>query len=370
MSRKIFNLTFICFLILASITSSKAITVDEVTNFANFTLGGARTPITIPHNIDMMQEVLYVGVSNNRTDVAIPTITGCTLKLPPTGTVTQISYTDGTVTRSDFEPLTRSDNPALDTILSPNGCTSVEMFRLKNPPTGNGTLTVNIPAGGDYLVIGVISFIGVDSSTSPTGALVPAFGTSKFPTVTVPTPFNGIVLDTVAAEYAGQDIFIQPSNTDQFRQWRLLSDPSPPPPFYVGAGSLAPINGATSVTMEWEISNSVDWALGATAIKEASSASPSEISGQVFTKAGDSLVSVLVTVQNLETGEIHQTYTNEKGRYMFEGLEVANLYQVSVSSFLYEFSPDNQVFQLTEGRDDVDFVAVRRNRKIKNPRSY
>lgn len=100
---------------------------------------------------------------------------------------------------------------------------------------------------------------------------------------------------------------------------------------------------------------------------QASTAALSFISGQIITNYKEPLPNLSVTVQNLETGEIFYTSTNEKGRFVFEGLETARMYQITVSSFLYTFTPYTQVFQLLDSMENVNFVAIRRNRKIKSP---
>ena len=200
MFRYLTGLSIVILFLFASFGQIRAaVTVDTSSSTADFTLGGTRiNALTFTHTVSGAGEVLYVGVSNNRTLTANPTQFGCPVALPAAGTVTAISYGSQT----NFEPLTRQDNALLDTIVSPNGCASVEVFRLKNPTPGtNVAISVMIPTGGDYVVIGAVSLIGADSSTPAAGALVPASGSSAAPAVTVSTPFNGLVLDTIAAEF-------------------------------------------------------------------------------------------------------------------------------------------------------------------------
>lgn len=345
----------------APVAEIYAISFDNATNFADFTLGGARgAPITFQHSTGMAANALYVGVSNNRTTGTAPVVGGCPVPLPATGTVTAISYGG----RTDFEPLTRSDINALDTVVSANGCASVEIFRLKTPPTGNNTLSVTVPAGGDYLVIGVISFSAVDLSTSPTGALYPATGNDASPTVTVPTASNGIVVDTIAAEFSGLDITINPlTNPNQSRRWRQNADPSPPPPFYVGAGSTKPAVFTPSVVMNWQLNSPVNWAMGGILVKDITTASPASIGGQVKSKDGEPLANVLITLENLQTSEKFQTKTDEKGFYSIENLTLVNLYQIRAYNNFHNFSPNDRLISLTESLEGVDFVAARRDRK-------
>ncbi len=344
----------ICVLFLfVSVGQINAISVDTVTSTSDFTLAGARTaPVTVPHSISNAQEVLYVGVSNNRTTTQNPLVGGCPVALPVTGTVPPGGLSYGG--RTDFERYT-TPTTNLNAVVSPNFCTSVEIFRLKNPPTGANTLSVTVTGGGDYLVIGAISFTGVDSSTTTAGMLAPASGSDRFPTVTVPTPNNGLVLDVIAAEFvAGRTIPAQTLRWNGQPTFGALTD--------IGAGSTKAITGASTQT-NWTLDNAANWALGGVAIKEVVLASPASIGGRVGTKEGEPLKNVLITLRNLQTGEVFNATTNEKGVYYFEGLALTNLYQIKVFSNFYAFSPNNRILNLTESLEEINFYGVRRNRK-------
>lgn len=354
-----------------------AITFDNAGSVGDFTLGGVRVdtstppnprPLTFTLNINAAANALYVGVSNNRTLTAMPGTGGCPatgVQLSTTGTVTNITTTNGTTARTDFERYTTSGTIAQNAVVSPNGCASVEIFRLKNPPSGTNTISVSIPAGGDYIVIGAASFIGVDLSNQPStvGALNPNSGAGSNPSVTVSTPANGIVLDTVADEFSALDIIIPPSAGNQTRLWRMSSDPPPPPPFYVGAGSMKPVVNVSSVTTNWQTTNSANWAVGGIFLKEVSTATQSTLAGQVRTNLGAPLANISVFLQDLQTGESVGAATDENGRYYFENLNTTHLYQVKVFSFYYNFSPGSQIFNPIQSLGDVDFVAARRTRK-------
>lgn len=335
MFRKSIKLSFIVLFTLASFGQIRAaVTVDSTSSTADFTLGGVRAnPITFMHTVSGAGEVLYVGVSNNRTLTANPTQFGCPVALPATGTVTAISYGSQT----NFEPLTRQDNNLLDTIVSPNGCASVEVFRLKNPTPGiNVTISVSIPTGGDYVVIGAVSFIGADSSTPAAGALVPASGSSATPAVTVSTPFNGLVLDTIAAEFNSLSVI---EGADQIRRWRLSGEtPDPPPTDYVGAGSTESGIAGSSVVMSWTLNASGNWALGGTFIKELLLAAPVSVRGRVMSPFGRGLGRVRVRLTEAD-GTSRTALTNSFGYYNFEDLSSGQTVTLEAFSKQFNFAP-------------------------------
>jgi hypothetical protein len=338
-----------CGAFFSTFSANAAVTVDSTSNTADFTLGGVRnSPLTFQHTIAGAGEVLYVGVSNNRTLTATPTQLGCPEALPTaaTGTVTALNYGG----RMDFERFT-TQTTNLNAVLSPNGCASVEVFRLKNPPTGTNTLSVTIPTGGDYVVIGAISFIGADSSTATQGALVPAAGASANPTVVVPTPTNGLVLDVIAAEYNSLDIIPDASQT---RRWRLLNDPTPPPAFYVGAGSTESANGGSSVTMSWTLNSPGNWAIGGVFVKESVSAAMVSVGGRVTTRTGRGVGRVQITMTN-SSGETRTATTNPFGYFYFENVAAGDVYVFSINSKRFFFAP--QSIFIGEERGDLNFVA-------------
>jgi hypothetical protein len=336
-----------CGAFLLTFSANAAVTVDATSNTADFTLGGVRSnPITFQHTIAGAGEVLYVGVSNNRTLTTTPTQFGCATTLPPTGTVTAISYGG----RTDFERFT-TQTTNLNAVLSPNGCASVEVFRLKNPPTGTNTLSVTIPTGGDYVVIGAISFIGADSSTAAQGALVPAAGSSANPTVVVSTPTNGLVLDTIAAEYNSLDIIPDSSQT---RRWRDSSDPTPPPVFYVGAGSTEAAVAGSSVTMSWTLNQAGNWALGGVFVKESVSSAAIFVGGRVTMKNGRGVARAQITMTN-SSGETRTATTNPFGYFYFENVPAGDVYVFSINSKRFFFTP--QPVFIGEERGDLNFVV-------------
>lgn len=348
MARSFILLAFGFFLFSAAIQVS-AITKDDATNKADFTAGGVRSaPLTFQHTIASNNEVLYVGVSNNTTTLDVNL--ACAPFLTSVGTVSNISFGSQT----NFERLTVRGTGA-NAIASADGCTSVEIFRLINPTPGTATISVTIPTGGDYVVIGAISFTGVDTSTPAAMALEPATGTTQNPAVTIAgtNTYNGIVLDTIAAKYAAQDITLGNMSL-QTRQWRLLSDPSTPPQFYVGAGSTQPTNAGTAVTMNWQLASTGSWALGATAIKEVASASPASISGRVLTQSGRGVYGAFVFLTD-NFGEKRKVLTNPFGYFQFSDVPSGETYTVSVAAKNHTFS--SQIVNVAADVTELTFVA-------------
>ena len=327
------------------VSQINAITIDtnSRSNLGDFTTGGVRnTPLTLTVNIQEAGEVLYVGVSNNRTFIGVPTL-GCPAPLSPTGSVSAITY-NGV---SAFARYTTSGS--LNAIVSPNGCASVEVFRFISPPVGAGILSVTVPVGGDYLVIGAVAAIGVDSSVSTTNALFSATGNSASPTLIVPTTPDDFVLDVLASEYNSLSAI---PNATQTREWRQSGDPAPPPDFYVGAGSTKAAVNASSVTMSWALQNSGNWALGGVRIEEVFMASSVSIEGQVTDSNNRALSRVAVTLSGGEGGR-QTAITNQFGYFRFENLQAGQTVILRAQSKQYTFAP-----KILTPSEDVQDVII------------
>lgn len=338
------NFPFVLCLVLG-VFQIKAITVDtnSRSNLGDFTSGGVRnTPLTLTVNIQGAGEVLYVGVSNNRSFIGVPTL-GCPVTLSPTGSVSAITFNG--VNGSRY-----TTSGGLNAIVSPNGCTSVEVFRFVNPAAGAGTLSVTVPSGGDYLVIGAVAMIGVSSSGSTTGALYSATGNSANAGLTVSTTPDDYVLDVLASEYNSLSVI---PNATQTREWRQSGDPAPPPDFYVGAGSSKAAVNASSVTMNWALQNSGNWALGAVVIQETVTASSVSVEGQVTDSNNRALSRVAITLTNGDGGK-QTAMTNPFGYFRFENLQVGQTIVLQAQSKQHAFSP--KVITPSENVQDVIFM--------------
>ncbi len=341
---KIFVNTIIlfCFVFFAGEIKAQ-ITFENVTNTGNFATGGVRNmPISVSHTISGITRVLYVGVSNYR----IPATPGtsCAVPLPVTGSVTSVTFNGNT-----FERLT-TQSTNLRAVVSANFCDSVEIFRLTNPPATTADVIVNQPTGGDYTVVGAISFFGVDQMTSPTGAIFPATGSNANPSVTVTTGVNDLVLDVLAADFnAGLANPLQTSRWNGRAFFSFTQD--------IGAGSTKSANG-TSTTTNWTLNNAANWALGGISLKPlGTSASPVSIEGRINQSNGNPIPSSLVILKCLSTGEQFYTQSDGKGRFIFEDVEVGSSYNVQIFNFRYSFTPNTQTFSLTNSVENLNFVG-------------
>lgn len=331
-------------------TINAQVLFESATVNGNFATGGLRVvPITVSHTIPGITRILYVGVSNYRIPATFGT--PCAAALPPTGSVTSVTFNG-----MAFERLT-TQTTNLGAVVSPDFCNSVEIFRLKNPPATTDDVIVNQPTGGDYTVVGAISFFGVDQMTSANGAIVPNSGNSQFPNVTVGTAANDVVLDVLSLDFNSG--IATPSQTLRWNGnnfFGFLSD--------IGAASTKSATGTSTMT-NWTLGTAGNWALGGIRLQPlAASASLASIGGQVRRADGNALPSSLVILQNLNTGEQFYTHSDEKGRYIFEDQQVGVSYFVRVFNYKYDFTPNNQIFSLLDARGNVDFVGNIRRRNL------
>lgn len=361
-NKKLFTIAVfsIILTVFTGITNAQ-ITSENPVSTGNFMTGGARAaPLTVAHTVNGLNRILYVGVSNYR----IPLVGGtpCGAALPPTGSVVSVTFNGVALERLT----TQTTN--LGAVVAPDFCSSVEIFRLTNPNTTANPLTADVevtqPTGGDYIVVGAVSFFGVDQTTPAAGAIVPASGSSQSPNVTVTTAANDAVLGVLAIDFnAG---LATPSQTllwegNSFFGGGFIAD--------IGEGGTKAATG-TSTTLNWMLSDSEDWALGGVRLQAlGTTVAASNISGQIKTIAGRPIRGTSVTLQNLETGETLYRTSNNFGYYNFENLETGSLYQIRVSHGRYFFSPDSQIFQIYDSLTDFDFIGgqfgntKRRNQK-------
>lgn len=86
-------------------------------------------------------------------------------------------------------------------------------------------------------------------------------------------------------------------------------------------------------------------------------AAPATITGQVLHQDGSAIRGVLVTLQDLSTGEVRTVPTNTFGYYTFNELPVGDFYRVTVSSRKYNFRDSVRSFLLTEDLAGLNFIA-------------
>ena len=86
-------------------------------------------------------------------------------------------------------------------------------------------------------------------------------------------------------------------------------------------------------------------------------AADGSISGRVARADGSGIYGARITVMNAVTGESRTVMTSPFGNYMVEGLETADLYQVSVSHRRYKFENSMRTFTLNDSVAELDFTA-------------
>jgi|GEM_PF-2248479 len=82
------------------------------------------------------------------------------------------------------------------------------------------------------------------------------------------------------------------------------------------------------------------------------------VSGRVMAANGQSVARAVVSITNIETGEIRHATTNGFGFYVVTDLEVGSFYYVSVYSKRHQFDVSTRGIWLIDELADVDFVAV------------
>lgn len=81
------------------------------------------------------------------------------------------------------------------------------------------------------------------------------------------------------------------------------------------------------------------------------------VGGRVIDASGRGIARAQVTVLNTATSERITVNTNAFGYYSFGELEVGNFYMVTIGSKSYNFKNNQQVFQLFDDMNEINFVA-------------
>lgn len=135
-----------------------------------------------------------------------------------------------------------------------------EIWYLVNPGTTTDDVTVTFDRNTDgAIVVGAISFFGVDQDV-PLRDIVTNTGTSMFPTVTVPSAENELVLDVLAVETGGG---AGDADETQIERWSIFNNVGHD---IWGASSTEP-GASPNVDMDWTGNFSEDdWAIAAVSI--------------------------------------------------------------------------------------------------------
>jgi hypothetical protein len=138
-----------------------------------------------------------------------------------------------------------------------NGGFRVEMWYLKAPASGTGTVAVSL-SGSANMVGGAVSFFGADQF-APFGSFVSASATSTTATVSTTSGSTDLVISALAID--GNATWRTPA-AGQTSRWNLTSSSAD-----VAGGASTAEGGATS--MSWTASSAKPWALAAAVIKPA-----------------------------------------------------------------------------------------------------
>jgi uncharacterized repeat protein (TIGR01451 family) len=136
----------------------------------------------------------------------------------------------------------------------------VQVYYLKNPPSGTANVTVTL-LGLTNAAAGAVSFSNVDQTT-PFGAVASDSSTgtgTTNPSTTVASSTSSLVLDAVALEGSAGTLT---AGGGQTQRWTSTTGGAASNAR--GVGSTAP--GATSVTMSWTKTNTAKWAIVAASI--------------------------------------------------------------------------------------------------------
>ena len=87
------------------------------------------------------------------------------------------------------------------------------------------------------------------------------------------------------------------------------------------------------------------------------SSADATLSGRALTMTGTGVSGARIQLVNLSTGQIRTIQTNPFGYYTFQGLEVAELYQISISHKRHQFIESNRTFTLDTDLTGFDFVS-------------
>ena len=140
---------------------------------------------------------------------------------------------------------------------TPGSVTRTELWYILAPATGTNNIVVNLGAN-KKLAAGAASWTGVHQ-TATFGTAVFASGTSTSPTVDLTSASGEVVVDAMANKSSTS----RTEGANQTLHWSGNSGGKPS-----SAGSSE--SGAATVTMSWTLGASVEWAIGAVPLKQAS----------------------------------------------------------------------------------------------------
>ncbi len=141
----------------------------------------------------------------------------------------------------------------LTTIIHSGGKPRIEVWYLTAPETGSNTILVSLAEGADKCAIGAISYTGVNQ-TNPIQGTTTTQGYSTSPSVTISTETGDLVQDAMASISDGS-----PSvGLGQTQRYNMEMG-GPGVSSHYGTASTK--EWATSVTMNWSLTESKEWVI-------------------------------------------------------------------------------------------------------------
>jgi hypothetical protein len=335
-------LLFLSLILFSVSPASAAITVDNTSSGANSDTILGVTSLTFPHTVN--------SCTNCALYVTVTTFTQANINSPRVNT-SNITYAGQALTLVGTQV---SPFPAFPA----TGNSSVEVFRLVNPPVGTGNVVVNFVFPVNYTVGAAISLNGV-SQTTPNGAITTQTGSANAFTANVlGTITTDYVIGTVGSSPNAGFIVEDASQTvcsDEVSEASCLRGRR----FFGNAfdvGSTGRKSGAPFTTpMSWTLTSAQSYAFVGFPVRRFTlSAASVSISGRVTTADGRPVgrANVLLTAQN---GETLPAMTNPFGYYRFYNVSAGQTVTIAVRSKNQNFS--TQVINVTEDVNDLNFTA-------------
>jgi hypothetical protein len=327
-----------------------------------FSVSPAFAAITVDNTSSGANSETIIGVGSMTFSHTVNSCTNCVLYVTVT-TFTQANFNSPRVNTSNItyagQPLT-----VVGTQISPfpsfpaSGNSSVEVFRLINPPVGTGNVVVNFVIPVNYTVGAAISLNGV-SQLVPNGSPTTLSGSADAFTANVSgtlatdfvigtvgtTPNAGFIVEDASQTVCSDEV----SETSCLRGRRFFGNA-----FDVGStGRRAGAAGTTP--MSWTLTSAQSYAFVGFPVRRFTlSAASISISGRVTTADGRPVgrANVSLTTQD---GQTLPAMTNPFGYYRFYNISAGQTVTISVRSKNQNFSP--QVVNITEDIEDLNFTA-------------
>jgi hypothetical protein len=332
-------------------------------SFIFLLISNVSAAITVDNTSSSASSDTIIGVGSMTFPHTVNTCSNCVLY------VTVTTYTQGNFNspRVNSSNITYAGQPlsSVGTQVSPfpafpaTGNSSVEIFRLINPPVGTGNVSANFVIPVNYTVGAAISLNGV-SQTIPNGAITAQSGNANSFTANVAgTVTTDLVIDTVGATpnagFLTEDVS-QIVCADEFNETTCLRGRR----FFGNAfdvGSTSRKTGLSGTTpMAWTLTTAQSYAyIGFPVRQFVLTAASVSISGRITDSEGRPVGKANVSLTTAD-GQTLAALTNPFGYYRFLNISVGQTVTVSVTAKRHSFSP--QVVNVTENVDNFDFTAV------------